>query len=93
MTSETCRVFLGGLNGFLKKPQNPDVPILLRPKAPELEGQRRPTWLALIFHFFSPKFAEGFMISALWPISLWMPPTLLPITFFVFMLGPTVVVF
>ena len=85
VTAETCRLLF---TRFLKKkPQNiqDHEPILLRPIAPELKGQRRPTWLALIFHFFSPNFVHGFMVSALWPISLWVPKPLVPVTFLALM--------
>ena len=88
LPAETCRLLF---TRFLKKrPQNiqDHEPILLRPIAPELKGQRRPTWLALIFHFFSPNFVHGFMVSALWPISLWVPKPYLSITFLVFMISP-----
>ena len=81
LPAETCRLLF---TRFLKKkPQNiqDHEPILLRPIAPELKGQRRPTWLALIFHFFSPNFVHGFMVSALWPIGLWVPKPLVPVTF------------
>ena len=85
VTAETCQLLFTRF--FKKKPQNiqDHEPILLRPIAPELKGQRRPTWLALIFHFFSPNFVHGFMVSALWPVGHWVPKPLVPVTFLAFM--------
>lgn len=61
----------------------PEVPSSVLPTSVELKqaGLRRPTWLALIAFFFSPRFLSGFLQSSLWPMSLYIPEPYLPITF------------
>ena len=65
------------------KPQFPDEPKILIPKDHDLikAGYQRPTWLALIFFFFSPKFIHRVIYAGLWPFSPMIPEPLLPWTF------------
>ena len=64
-----------------QKPK-PEVPNILVPKDQGLlkTGYRRPTWLALIFLFFSPRFVNRVMYLSLWPISPLIPEYLHPWT-------------
>ena len=65
--------------------EKPDVPKILIPKDQGLNsaGYLRPTWLALIFFFFSPRFIHRIVYTSLWPLSPFVPEPLLPWTFVV----------
>ena len=85
LPSEVIRKHREKLVKFLwpQKFENPDVPKILIPKDQTLnrDGYLRPTWLALIFFFFSPHFIHRIVYTSLWPISPFVPEPLLPWTF------------
>ena len=44
-------------------------------------SRRYTTWLSLILLFFSPKFIERIYYIGIWPLSLYLPKSLWPLTF------------
>ena len=74
------RQFFANLLGIKKAEL---VPQILVPQDQSLieAGYKRPTWLALIFLFFSPNFIHRVIYSSLWPVSPYIPEPLLPWTF------------